>query len=102
MSHNARLPDFYVAVVNTVIVDETVAFEGDDAALLEAERPEFDTNPDDGRAGGLSDFDDAERLDTSPVHAQRVQATAKAVGETVVPNTSEGVATSTLSSLRTE
>jgi len=35
----ARLPDFYVVVVDTVTVDERAAFEGDDAALLEAERP---------------------------------------------------------------
>jgi hypothetical protein len=86
--------------VNTVIVDsdEHVTFEGDDAALLEAERPKLDANPDDVRAGGLSDFDDAERRDTSPVHAHRVQATANAVGETVIP--ARGWLPSTLGSLR--
>ena len=66
LSHNARLPDFYVVVVDTATVDGLAGFEGDGAAPLEAERPELDANPDDGRTGGLSDFDDAESLDTGP------------------------------------
>jgi len=78
--HNARLPDFYMVIVDTVTVDERAALEGNDAALLQAERPELDSNPDDGRARGLSDFDDAERLYAGPVHPHRVQATPKAVG----------------------
>ena len=62
LSHNARLPNFYVAVVDTVAVGECAALVSDDAALLEAERPELDANPNDGQAGGLSDFGDAERV----------------------------------------
>jgi hypothetical protein len=48
-------------------VDERVAVLGDDAALLKAECPELDANPEDGRAGGLSDLDDADSVDTRPV-----------------------------------
>ena len=80
LSHNARLPDFYVAIVYIVIVNEYAAFEGDDAALLKAECPKLDANPDDGRAGRLPNLDDAERLDTDPVHTHRAHATGKAVG----------------------
>ena len=80
LSHNARLSYFYVAIADIVIVDERVAVEGDDATLLEAESPELDANPNDGWARGLSDFNNAERLDTSPVHVHLVQAKTKAVG----------------------
>lgn len=61
-SHNTGLQDFYV-------VDEHVAAERDDAALLEAERSILDTNPDNGRAGRLSDLSDADRIDTTSVQA---------------------------------
>jgi len=44
LSHNARLPYFYVVVVDIVTANEFAAVEGDDAALLEAERPELDAN----------------------------------------------------------
>ena len=69
-----------MVVVDTLTIDECAAGEGDSAALLEGERIKLDADPDDGRAGGLSGFDDAEGLDTSSVYAHRVQATAKAVG----------------------
>jgi hypothetical protein len=45
LSHNARLPDFYVVVMNTITVDECAAFEGDYAALLDAECPKLNANP---------------------------------------------------------
>lgn len=78
--HNARFPDFYVVVGDIATIDERAALDGDDAALLEAERPKLDSDPDDGQAGGLSSFEDVERVDTGAVHAHRIHATAKAVG----------------------
>jgi hypothetical protein len=66
--------------MDTLTVDERQAFISDRAALLEAESPELDANPDDGRAGGFSDFYDTERINGGPVHAHCVQAIAKAVG----------------------
>ncbi len=69
-----------MAVMDAVTVDERVAAEGDDAALLKAEGSKLNTNPDDGRAEGPSNFSNAERIDTSPVHVHCVQATAKTIG----------------------
>ena len=78
LSHNVRLPDFYVAVMNAATVNELMAIEGGDAALLKAECPGFDANPDDGRARGFSNFSNAKRFNTSPVHTRHVQTMAKA------------------------
>ena len=66
---NGRDAGFNVVVVDTVCVGEGAALK------LSALR-----STDDGRAGELSDFSDADRVDTRPIHPRIVQATAKGDG----------------------
>jgi hypothetical protein len=51
-----------VVVVDIVTANECAAVEGDDAALLEAERHELDTNPD------VAGPEDCGRLNRGPKH----------------------------------
>jgi len=67
-----------MVAMNTVCVDEGAALDGNASALFKAKHPMLDADPDDGRARGLSDFDDADCVDTRPVHSCLVQGHGEA------------------------